>query len=174
MSRVGPQGHQVPARTPDRSQTRSRVRDRSGVAGTCEQVSSERPLRTGRLPGATARGAGRDVPCRALRSVGWERSPASVRGSPTGLLGVLGGLRPALRSVPGRGAVPGPRWPVAGRGRSRGRSQHLQEALAGRGGATAWSPSFKDGHLAWETEVTVSLPSLGIESQVGESRLGGV
>lgn len=71
--------------------------------------------------------------------------------------------------VLGGGAVPGPRWPVAGRGRSQGESQHLQEALDGRSGVTASAPSFKDGHLAWEAEVAASVPSLGTESRVGES-----
>lgn len=71
--------------------------------------------------------------------------------------------------VLGEGAVPGPRWPVAGRGRSQGESQHLQEALDGWSGVTASAPSFKDGHLAWEAEVAASVPSLGTESRVGES-----
>lgn len=131
-----------------------------------------------RPPGATVRGAGKDVPCRALRSVNSDRQPGLGQGQPHRTSGCPGGtLTSSLQCaglqlggrVLGGGAVPGPRWPVAGRGRSQGESQHLQEALDGRSGVTASAPSFKDGHLAWEAEVAASVPSLGTESRVGES-----
>lgn len=109
---------------------------------------------------ASARGHGagarqrRALQTPPIRQSGWQAGRG--QGQPRGTSGCPGGTLPSslqcaglqLGRVPGGGTVPGPWWLLAGRGRSWGGSQHLQEALAGRGGVTASAPSFKDAHLA--------------------------